>query len=432
MRQSRAVIVMILVVLAAVPASARKRRAVRSGTPIPGPVAMADSYSVSRAGTLTVAASSGVLANDSDPQNATLQAVLVTTTSRGALALAPDGSFSYVHDGSSASSDSFTYRATSATAQSAPATVSISIIGTAPAAFNDGYTTPRNTQLVTAAPGVLANDTLNGAAIASYGKTTGTEQTSVGQATATSQGGSVSLSANGGFTYAPPGGFSGNDTFRYRLSNPTGVSTAEVTVMVIAPPDAVNDSYNTANSTALTTTSTNGVLANDTLGGGAIASYGASTGNEQTSIGSNTPTTAGGTVRVNANGSFTYTPPGSFSGNDTFKYKLVNGGGSDVATVTVAVAAAQDYDYEVTSPGSFFSFNGEGQNPAIVLERGRTYRFKINTSSNHPFEIKDAPPGSVTNNRISKGTLTFVVPNSSAEYDYWCWIHEFGGIFQVP
>lgn len=426
----RVIACILLAILLALPASARRRRAVRSGTPSAGPSAVADSYSVLRAGTLTVSAASGVLANDSDPQGKPLQAVLVTTTARGALALAADGSFIYVHDGSSATSDSFTYKASNGTAQSSAATVSIAVTGTAPSASNDGYVTPQNTALSTSAPGVLANDTLNGAAIVSYGKTTGTEQAALGSSTPTPQGGTVSLFASGAFTYSPAGGFAGNDTFRYRLTNSTGSSTAEVTVMVLAPPNAVNDAYGTANNTALTTTPANGVLANDTLNGGAIASYGASTGSEQSAIGSSTATSAGGTVRINANGSFTYTPKSGFSGDDTFKYRLVGGGGSDTATVTVSL-----YDWEVTTPGGEYAFTFSGvaeKDPHLTLTRGRTYRLKINTSNSHPFAILGTPPGAVTNNNISKGMIIFVVPDASAVYPYECPPHKFGGTFTVP
>src|SRR5438045_5583704 len=57
--------------------------------------------------------------------------------------------------------DSFTYRASDGQAQSGIATVTITVtpINDAPVAANDdSYTTPEDTQLTVAAPGVLAND----------------------------------------------------------------------------------------------------------------------------------------------------------------------------------------------------------------------------------------------------------------------------------
>lgn len=60
------------------------------------PVAVADSYSTNEGATLTVAAATGVLRNDSDAERNALTAVLATGPSSGTLALNADGSFSYV------------------------------------------------------------------------------------------------------------------------------------------------------------------------------------------------------------------------------------------------------------------------------------------------------------------------------------------------
>jgi hypothetical protein len=275
-------------------------------------------------------------------------------------------------------------------------------------------------------PGVLGNDTLNGGAIASYG-VAGNEQTSIGGNTPTSQGGSVSINVNGSFSYSPAGGFTGSDTFRYVLANSGGASTAQVTVTVTPPlPVAVNDSFSTPQATQLNVAAP-GVLGNDTLNGATIAGYGASSGVEQTIVGNSTATSAGGTIRLNANGSLRYDPPASFSGNDTFRYVVSNSGGTSTATVTIAVQAGNAIDFTVTSPGFFYVFSGvSGQNPVITLQRGRTYRFSIETSAAHPFEILNAPPGSISNNNISNGILIFAVPSTPDNYAYHCSIHEFG------
>ncbi|HYM62966.1 MAG TPA: hypothetical protein VEZ11_18915, partial [Thermoanaerobaculia bacterium] len=83
--------------------------------------------------------------------------------------------------------------------------------------------------------------------------------------------------------------------------------------------------------------------------------------------------------------------------------------------------------FSVTSPGFFYSISGlSGENPVITLQRGKTYMFQINTDSIHPFEILGAPAGSVINNNISRGTITFNVPNTAASYQYICSIHGFG------
>jgi VCBS repeat-containing protein len=302
-------------------AQSGKRRAVRKSPPA-GPAAGADSYAVLRGGTLVVNAATGVLANDSDPLARPLTAILVTSASHGALTLNPDGGFIYVNDSSSAATDSFTYKASNGTSESSPATATITISDPPPQAAADAYSINQNTILNVPAPGVLTNDILH--------------------------------QAN-------------------------------------------------------------------------IASYGASSGAEQTTIGASTPTAAGGTVRLAADGSIEYNPAGGFSGSDGFTYILANGSGTSTAIVTITVQASDAIDFTVTSPGFFFQFTGlSGANPVLTLQRGRTYRFQINTAAVHPFEILDAPPGSVTNNNINNGILTFAVPAGAGSYRYHCSLHGFG------
>jgi hypothetical protein len=301
-----------------------------------------------------------------------------------------------------------------------------------PVAVSDAFESSAGSSLSVAAPGVLANDTLNQGAIDSYGAT-GTEQTVIGSSTLTFNAGTVSLRSDGSFLYVSSPGFSGTDSFRYVLRNAGGTASAAVTITVIpTPPTATNDAFTTAQGVTLTSNPA-ALFANDSLNGATLVSYGASTGGEQTTIGGNTPTFAGGTVRVDAAGGFVYIPPSGFSGSDSFKYVVQNGGGSSTATVTIAVQSSV-ITFTVTSPGFFYSFSGlSGQNPVLTLQRGRTYAFEIHTDPIHPFEILDAPPGSVTNNNIFEGTLTFAVPATAANYRYRCSLHAFGNsITTVP
>ena len=88
--------------------------------------------------------------------------------------------------------------------------------------------------------------------------------------------------------------------------------------------------------------------------------------------------------------------------------------------VSHAVFAA---DFAVTSPGFFYTINGNQPNPAITLVRGQTYTFSINCDAIHPFFINS--PG-VQNNNISQGTITYTVPTVDSNYNYFCSIHGFG------
>ena len=71
----------------------------------------------------------GVLANDTDAEGTTLTASLVTNPVNGTVTFNPDGSFSYTPNPGFNGVDSFTYRSNDSLANSAPATVSITITG---------------------------------------------------------------------------------------------------------------------------------------------------------------------------------------------------------------------------------------------------------------------------------------------------------------
>ncbi|HSE12945.1 MAG TPA: hypothetical protein VLB69_09945 [Rudaea sp.] len=116
----------------------------------------------------------------------------------------------------------------------------------APAATDDSHAVTGNVAIAPAAAnGVLGNDNGTSIAIKSYGATTGAEQTTLGVATATAQGGSITLNADGSYSYDPPANFTGTggsgDSFKYVIDNSlaqpsTGTVTLDVSdrIMVVA------------------------------------------------------------------------------------------------------------------------------------------------------------------------------------------------------
>jgi len=99
-----------------------------------------------------------------------------------------------------------------------------------PLAFADSYSTAQNTQLVIGTPGVLTNDS---------GVPAPTAVPIAGGAT--TQGGTVTLNADGSFTYNPAAAFTGVDTFTYTATNGlTPNDSAQVTINVDAAPSVVS------------------------------------------------------------------------------------------------------------------------------------------------------------------------------------------------
>ena len=118
------------------------------------------------------------------------------------------------------------------------------------------------------------------------------------------------------------------------------------------PPVANNDAYSVVSGTTLTVTGP-GVLSNDTD----------ANGNSLTAVLATGPTH--GTLNLNANGGFTYTPIASFSGTDSFTYMANNSqANSGVATVNITVTAPvnQPPVVSLTSPASGTTFT----DPATV------------------------------------------------------------------
>ncbi|MGH9206812.1 MAG: Ig-like domain-containing protein, partial [Acidimicrobiales bacterium] len=105
------------------------------------PIAVNDSYGTQTNTTLTVGASQGVLANDTDPDGNPLTATALSTPQHGTLAANADGSFTYTPATGYSGPDSFTYQATDGILNSNTATVSINVHSTnhAPVANPDSY-----------------------------------------------------------------------------------------------------------------------------------------------------------------------------------------------------------------------------------------------------------------------------------------------------
>jgi hypothetical protein len=195
-----------------------------------------------------------------------------------------------------------------------------------PVAVADTYQATINTPLNVAAPGVLANDTLNGGTIISH--------TNVSH-------GTLTFNNDGSFVYTPAAGFTGSDQFTYTLNNAGGNAVGNVNIVVLNGPAAQPDTYTTIVGTPLTVAAP-GVLANDNLGNptSTLQSFGG--GSMGGTVTTNTPGAAvalgasGGTLTLNANGSLSMTAP-TTAGTYTFSYRIGNVKGTSDGLVTIQV-----------------------------------------------------------------------------------------------
>jgi len=114
-------------------------------------------------------------------------------------------------------------------------------------------------------------------------------------------------------------------------------------------PVAVNDAFN-ALGNATVNQAASGVLANDTINGATITSFDA--------VGDQ-----GGTIVLNADGSFAYTPVFGFVGQEAFAYTITNSAGHSTATVTMTSTGEGFFVDNTAAPGG----NGSQASPFNTL-----------------------------------------------------------------
>ncbi|MEE8601065.1 beta strand repeat-containing protein, partial [Euzebya tangerina] len=265
------------------------------------PVADDDSASTTNATAVDI----DVLSNDTDPNGDALTVTAVDAPSNGTAVAGPAGVITYTPAGGFKGTDTFGYTLSDADSATDTAVVTVSVANAAPVAADDAATTPENTP--TTIDLTVGDSDVNGDAL-TY---------SLGASPA---GGSVSITPAGEATYTPLAGFSGTDTFTYRVSDGDGgISSATVTVTVTdVPPTAVDD---TVTVTGVAAGQPNPpvsipVLDNDLDPAG----NGLSLESIDTDGTTGTADTSGDDI--------SYTPAPGFKGTDTVSYRLIDGSGN--------------------------------------------------------------------------------------------------------
>ncbi|MEM6693094.1 MAG: tandem-95 repeat protein [Pseudomonadota bacterium] len=274
--------------------------------------------------TAAVIALADLLSNDSDPDGDTVSFDgIVVPPANGALVDNLDGTLTYTPDANFNGSDGFAITVSDGNGGVAQSNVFVTVaaVNDDPTAVNDEESVVTGTSVVVA---LLANDSdVDGDGLILASVSDGAN-------------GTVVNNNDGTVTYTPTGAFTGTDTFSYTISDGNGgEATASVTMLVLAEPNAdpvaANDAYSTNEDVPLTVAVTEGVLDNDTD----------TNGDPLTA--SVTDDVDNGTLALNSDGSFTYTPDADFNGTDTFTYAADDGkGGIDTAEVSITVNPVND------------------------------------------------------------------------------------------
>ena len=356
-----------------------------------------------------------VLSNDSHaPGGSPLNPASVAVTAaaaHGTTTVNPDGTITYTPAANFSGTDSYSYQvcdSSSPTPACSTATVNVTVPVNVVTANPDSASTTPTAPVTTT---VLGNDTVttNGAPL---------NPASV-VVTSVPAHGTTTVNPDGTIKYTPAAGFSGTDTYTYKVcdtSTPTPVcSSAPVTVSVVNVVTANPDSVTTPQNTAITTT----VTANDTISAGGSPLNPASV--------TVTSGPAHGTTSVDpATGKVTYTPVANYSGADSYQYQVCDSSSptpvcsSTTVSITIPVNTVTAVaDAATTNPTVAVTLNvlsndtitagGAPLNPASVV---------VTTAPAHGTTSVDPATGKVTYTPGAgfSGTDTFVyqVCDSSA------------------
>jgi large repetitive protein len=289
------------------------------------PIARNDSYDTQEDTPKSVGTQGGLLANDTDAESDPITAVLVSGPSHGTLTFDSNGSFSYSPALNYNGVDTFTYQATDGQAFSAVATVSITVtaVNDPPVGVDDTLPATEDTNLAVLTSMLVGNDTDPDGNNLSIGSFT---QPAHGTLTA-----AVSFS---GLIYRASPNYNGPDSFTYRpFDGQLQGNVTTVTINVAAvndAPVATPDSYTLAEDTTVTVPAA-GVLINDSDVEGDSLTAGLVAG------------PVNGTLNLNPDGGFTYTPRANYFGTDSFTYRPSDGTAQgNTVTVSLTITAVND------------------------------------------------------------------------------------------
>jgi VCBS repeat-containing protein len=281
------------------------------------PVANPDAVTTAEDTAVTIA----VLANDTALGDRPLTVRISSDPSKGTATVNADGTVTYRPAAEASGSDGFGYSVTD-TNSSGPGdstasnvTVTISAVNDAPVANPASITT--------------AEDTAKGGQLtASDAENSTLTYSLVTQATH----GTATVTATGGFTYAPDADWNGTDSFTFKASDGVKDSLPATVDMTVTPvndtPVAATDAKTTNEDTAVTVA----VLANDGGLGDGVAS-----------VTITPPAASAGTAAVNPDKTVTFTPAANWNGAVTFTYTVTDVDGQfSSAQVTVTVSPVND------------------------------------------------------------------------------------------
>ena len=285
------------------------------------PVAGDDGFSVLEDSSLEIQ-SATVLSNDTDPDDDTLSAAIISQPTNGTVFDNGQGIWTYTPRANFNGTDSFTYQLRDGNGGSSIGVVTIEVapVNDNPVAVSNEFQTLEDRPITILKQVLLANDfDIDG------------DELSISLLGQPQNG---TLIDNGeSIEYVPDANFNGTDNLVYQISDGNGGSASAALRIVVVPvndaPVGVDDNYTVAEGLSLNVAT--GVLANDSDVDGDTITARVVTQPEN------------GQLILNANGSFVYVHDGSETTSDQFEYEVVDQNGvPSLATVSIEVTPTND------------------------------------------------------------------------------------------
>ena len=262
---------------------------------------------------------------------------LVTLPANGTLTLTPTGNYTYTPNVNWNGTETITYKVCDGDGDCSDATLIITVIPVddQPVAVNDNISTNEDTPI---SGSISSNDTPSG------------DGGSIWSVVTPPSNGTLTMTARGEYTYTPNSNWSGTEAITYQVCDADGDCSNATLIITVIP---VNDSpiaVNDVNATFINKPVSGGVLINDSDPDHDILTV------------NTTPVVnpAHGTVLINPDGTYTYTPAANYIGSDTFIYQVCDNGMPVLCSQATVMVNITDSDPVKNNPPVAISDSYQG------------------------------------------------------------------------